>query len=56
MVVDLVAELTVTNPFDFFLENYAEEFPFTYEPTLIRELVPYLEAPAPGPRLKTLLA
>jgi uncharacterized protein (DUF2126 family)/transglutaminase-like putative cysteine protease len=55
VVVDLVAELTVTNPFDFFLEPYAEEFPFTYEPTLIRELVPYLEAPAPGPRLKILL-
>jgi uncharacterized protein (DUF2126 family)/transglutaminase-like putative cysteine protease len=56
VVVDLVAELTVTNPFDFFLEPYAEEFPFTYDPTLIRELVPYLEAPAPGPRLKALLA
>jgi uncharacterized protein (DUF2126 family)/transglutaminase-like putative cysteine protease len=52
----LVAELTVTNPFDFFLEPYAEDFPFTYEPTLIRELVPYLEAPAPGPRLRALLA
>ena len=56
VVVDLVAELTVTNPFDFFLEKYAEEFPFTYEPTLLRELVPYLEVPPPGPRLQALIA
>jgi uncharacterized protein (DUF2126 family)/transglutaminase-like putative cysteine protease len=54
VVVDLVAELTVTNPFDFFLEKSAEEFPLVYEATLLRELAPYRETPAPGPYLKAL--
>ncbi|MEO6004198.1 MAG: transglutaminase family protein [Opitutus sp.] len=40
--VDLVAELAVFNPFDFFLEPSAETFPFTYEPHLATELAPYL--------------
>src|SRR5262245_64748328 len=34
--VDLVAEMTALNPFDFFVESAAEKFPFTYEPTLAR--------------------
>lgn len=41
--VDLVAELSVINPFDFFLEPGAEKFPFTYEPGLRHELLPFLE-------------
>ena len=36
--VDLVAELAVANPFDFFLEPSAEEFPFRYDPWLTKEL------------------
>ena len=40
--VDLVAEMAVLNPFDFFLEPYAERFPFAYEPGEARELAPYL--------------
>lgn len=40
--VDLVAEMTVINPFDFFLEPEAEQWPFAYEnPNLVRELAPY---------------
>ncbi len=40
--VDLVAEMTVINPFDFFLEPEAQTWPFTYDdPALARELAPY---------------
>jgi uncharacterized protein (DUF2126 family)/transglutaminase-like putative cysteine protease len=53
--VDLVAEMTVINPFDFFLEPYAEKIPFRYEAWELRELDPYLRAADPGPRLQALL-
>ena len=49
--VDLVAEMTVINPFDFFLEQQAEDYPFQYEPGLAKELAPYLEVREHGPRL-----
>lgn len=40
--VDLVAEMAVLNPFDFFLEPYADQFPFSYTAEQKRELMPYL--------------
>ena len=40
--VDLIAEMTVVNPFDFFLELSAETFPFAYDPVLAEELKPFL--------------
>ncbi len=40
--VDLVAEMAVLNPFDFFLEPQAEKFPFDYDPALDHELAPFL--------------
>src|SRR5262245_9459565 len=53
--VDLIAEMATINPFDFFIEGYAETHPFTYEPTLAGELAPYRE-PAPiGTRVAALL-
>ncbi len=39
--VDLVAEMAVFNPFDFFLEPQAEKFPFEYDPALDHELEPF---------------
>lgn len=49
ITVDLVADMTVINPFDFFVEEYAEFFPFDYPPQLKRELTPYLEKDEHGP-------
>jgi uncharacterized protein (DUF2126 family)/transglutaminase-like putative cysteine protease len=56
VAVDLVAELSVVNPFDFFLEPSAETFPFVYEPRLAKDLAPFLETAPAGPRLGALLA
>ena len=46
--VDLVAALSVINPFDFFLEEEAMHFPFTYEEPLAHDLAPYLKIRAQG--------
>ncbi len=47
--VNLVAEMSVFNPFDFFLEPDAEKFPFGYEAGLRKELSPFLETRAATP-------
>ncbi len=47
--VDLVAEMSVINPFDFFLEPHAEKIPFAYESTERHELAPYLYKVNYGP-------
>jgi transglutaminase-like putative cysteine protease len=49
--VDLVADMTVINPFDFFVEKYAETFPFAYPDLLQSELSPYTRSQEPGPLL-----
>src|ERR1700736_3151290 len=54
--VDLTAELAVINPFDFFIEPYAEQFPFAYEPELKAQLAPNLDAELLGPRLAAYIA
>ena len=53
--VDLVAEMAVFNPFDFFLEPYADAIPFTYAPDERHELAPYLEKLPLGPRFAAYL-
>jgi uncharacterized protein (DUF2126 family) len=50
--VDLVADMSVQNPFDFFLEETAETFPFQYDPLLKAELEPYLRHEAAGPLVR----
>ena len=55
ITVDLVADMTVINPFDFFIEASAEKFPFTYDARLAEELAPYTRAETPGPKLKAWL-
>jgi uncharacterized protein (DUF2126 family)/transglutaminase-like putative cysteine protease len=55
IVVDLTADLSVINPFDFFVDTYAEQYPFAYSQALAKELIPFLEKEAPGPRLAAFL-
>lgn len=54
--VDLVVEMAVLNPFDFFLDEYAQHFPFEYQAAERRELAPYLVTQAPTPRFGQYLA
>lgn len=54
--VDLVADMTVYNPFDFFVEESAEEWPFEYPEDLRDDLQIYRKTEQPGPRLEQFLA
>ena len=53
--VDLVAEMAISNPFDFFLETSVETYPFTYDAALAKELRPYLKKQRAGRLLATFL-
>ncbi|SAI67264.1 Uncharacterized protein conserved in bacteria [Bordetella ansorpii] len=55
ITVDLVAEMAVYNPFDFFLESSAENYPFVYDEALERDLAPYLKPDPLTPRLADFL-
>src|SRR6201992_3892884 len=56
VTVDLTVEMDVINPFDFFLEPEAEQFPFAYSPELKQELEPYLAKLPGGPKFDAYLA
>src|SRR5271170_2361504 len=53
--VDLVAELSPFNPFDFFLEPGVEDCPFEYAPELAKDLEPYRWVEPVGPLLQAFL-
>ncbi|MGQ0699498.1 MAG: transglutaminase family protein [Panacagrimonas sp.] len=50
VTVDLVADMAVYNPFDFFVEPEAEFFPFEYAASLKQDLEPYLRLDPLTPR------
>jgi uncharacterized protein (DUF2126 family) len=54
--IDLIAEMSVLNPFDFFLEPSAEHFPFKYEAELVTELEPYMLKGAATPAFEAYVA
>ncbi|WP_126974785.1 transglutaminase family protein [Frigidibacter oleivorans] len=54
--VDLVADMSVYNPFDFFVEDSAETWPFDYPPDLIEDLAIYCKPEPGGPLFKAFLA
>ena len=54
--IDLVVEMSVYNPFDFFLEDSAQIWPFDYEEALKKDLAPFLEVEPPGPLLLAYVA
>ncbi len=56
ITVDLIADMAVINPFDFFVEPFAETFPFAYPAEFAEELAPYLDVEPAGPRLAAFLA
>jgi transglutaminase-like putative cysteine protease len=55
LAVDLQADIAPINPFDFFLEPYAESWPFTFPADLREDLAPFLSADPAGAHMKELV-
>jgi uncharacterized protein (DUF2126 family)/transglutaminase-like putative cysteine protease len=55
IAVEILAELTPKNPFDFLIEPFAAKHPFEYTGQLRKELAPYLAVPEHGPAVRALL-
>jgi uncharacterized protein (DUF2126 family) len=56
VTVDLTAEMEVINPFDFFVEPYAEKWPFSFPPELHEDLAAFMAPEPAGPLLTELTA
>jgi uncharacterized protein (DUF2126 family) len=55
VTVDLIADMEVINPFDFFVEPYAERWPFSFPPEMREDLAAFVEPEPAGPHLTDLL-
>ena len=53
--VDVVADMTVYNPFDFFVEDYAKEWPFEYAEDIRPDLIIYREAEPASAQMQNFL-
>ncbi len=51
IAVDLLADMSVINPFDFFVDPVATNYPFVYPSEFDEELAPYLSKEPAGPKL-----
>ena len=56
ITVDLQADMEVINPFDFFIEPYADKWPFKMAADLRDDLAAFVEPEPAGPRLQEFLA
>jgi uncharacterized protein (DUF2126 family)/transglutaminase-like putative cysteine protease len=55
IAVDLIADMEVINPFDFFVEPYADKWPFEFPAELNEDLAAYVTPEPAGPRLRELI-
>ncbi len=53
--VDLIADMKVINPFEFFISPEAETYPFSYQPWLAEEIAPFRKQLAAGPVFESYL-